>query len=166
MDINYLNFELLGLFVVGILSLRIKNREFNQKLIKIVFLIALITIPFQLFFSMESLNMVLEIATIITSEIIIVHNFILIIMKPNLNHLFQNSIIIITSSLIGIISSSNLLVMVGWFTCLIYFILINFFTTGESKKFNDYILILIIFSIGIVTLLFSSIIPFRMWFLN
>ena len=158
MEMNYLNFELLGLLIIGILSLRIKNREFNHNLIKIVFLVLLVINPFQLFFLIESPNFLLMIAIVITSEIIITHNLALIIIKPNHDQLFQSTILIITSSLIGIASSSNLLVLVGWFACLIYFFMINYFTSGEPKEFDDYLRIIISFSIGIVVLLISSII--------
>ena len=159
MNVFYLNFELIALFIIGILSLRIKNREFNHKLIKIVFLVLLVINPFQLLFSMNSPNLIFEIAIVLTTEIIIVHNLIVILIKPNFNQLFQNTIILITTSLIGIVSSSNLLIMVSWFACLIFFVIISYFYTGEPKKYHDYILILLSFLISIVILLISAIIP-------
>lgn len=157
MEMNYLNFELLGLLIIGLLSLSLKKQEINQKLTKIAFLAFLITNPLQIVFIFESPNFLFEIALIIASEVIVGYNLVSIIIKSNLSQHFNNSIIIITSSLIGIVTSLNLLVMVGWLACLLYFLLINFFNSGETKKFDEYKLFIIPCSIAIVALLSFSI---------
>jgi hypothetical protein len=150
MEEIYINIELIALLIVATLSLWIKSRAFNLKLIKIVFIAFLIINPLQLLLNLKSSTLLIDVVLIFFSEIIVVHNLISVIIKPNLDRLFQNSFVMITTSLIGIIFAENVLIIAGWLACLAFFILINFFVSGDLKEFNDYFPFIISISTGIV----------------
>ena len=158
MEEIYVNIELLALIILAMLTLVIKNCTFNLKLIKIVFIAFLFINPFQLFLNSVSITLLTDTAIIVFSEAIVIQNLISIIIKPNYSHFFQNSLVMITTCLIGIIFSVNVMVIIGWLGCLLLFILINFFTSGESKVFKEYFFIIILFSLGIVVFFIFSLI--------
>jgi len=156
MEEIYINIELLALIILAILILGIKNRTFNLKLIKIVFIVILLINPLQLFFNSASSTPLTDIALIVFSEVILMQNLISIIIKPNHNPVFQNSLVMITTCLIGIIFAVNFLIITGWLAGLLLFILMNYFASGEPKVFKEYIPIIISFTVGIIAFFIFS----------
>jgi hypothetical protein len=156
MEEIYINIELIALLIVATLSLWIKSRAFNLKLIKMVFIAFLIINPLQLLLNLKSHSLLIDVVLIFFSEIIVIHNLISIIIKPNLDRLFQNSFVMIATSLIGIIFAENVLIIAGWLACLAFFILINFFVSGDPKEFNDYLPFIISISTGIAGIFIVS----------
>ena len=156
MEVIYVNIELILLLILGIFSLWIKNRVFNLKLIKFTFIGFLIINPLQLLLNTTFSTLLINFILIFFSELIVVQNLISIIIKPNLDRLFQGSFVMITTSLIGIIFAVNVLIIAGWFASLLFFILINYFTSGESKVFNEYLPITISFSTSIIVFFIFS----------
>jgi len=150
MEEIYVNVELLVLIILAILILGIKNRTFSLKLIKIVFIAFLFINPLQLLLVSASSTLLTDITLIVFSEVIVIQNLISIIIKPNHNRFFQISLVMITTCLIGIMFAVNILIITGWFACLLLFVLITFFASGEPKVFEEYRPIIISFSIGII----------------